>query len=266
MATISQKKDSQSASSEESAKIHKLVRSSAQWLARIQQTNGGVGVSASIDRPYWPTSYALLLWTALEGDEQPRQRATRFLLGRAGTTFEIDPTSPIVHDTTIAGWPWVDHTHSWIEPTAMAVLALYRQGLGDHPRTQDGLRLIRDRAIETGGWNYGNKIVFDTALRPRPAPTGLALLALAQAAERTDEVDRAIDYLESALPPIRSAQSLCWGLLGLTAWDRRPVDSDTWLADSFERSIRRSDPAVQLGYLLLASGDRIADRGSRIAD
>ena len=47
-----------------------------------------------------------------------------------------------------------------------------------HPRVAQGLAMIRDRAIRTGGWNLGNPLVFDTVMRPLPGPTGLALLAL----------------------------------------------------------------------------------------
>ena len=42
--------------------------------------------------------------------------------------------------------PGSSGTHSWVEPTALAVLALRREGLGSHARVQEGVRLLRDRA------------------------------------------------------------------------------------------------------------------------
>ena len=54
------------------------------------------------------------------------------------------------HDPTLTGWPWVGGTHSWVEPTSLAVLALRREGLGKHPRVEEGLKVIRDRAIVSG--------------------------------------------------------------------------------------------------------------------
>ncbi|MBX6315833.1 MAG: hypothetical protein IRY99_23410, partial [Isosphaeraceae bacterium] len=204
----------------------------ADLLARLQRPDGALGVSATLTAPGWSTPYALLLWAALDRHAERRDRALRWLLGCTGTTFSGPTASVLGHDATIPGWPWVEGTHSWLEPTALAVLALRRLGLGDHPRTHAGLRLIRDRAIRQGGWNYGNNAVFGHPLRPQPAPTGLALLALAGVARPPCSVLRAIRYLEGVLPAIRSALSLGWGLLGLRAWGHWPEGADAWLAEA----------------------------------
>ncbi|HEU5118087.1 MAG TPA: hypothetical protein VFT74_15800, partial [Isosphaeraceae bacterium] len=129
-----------------------------------------------------------------------------------------------------------------------------REGLTDHPRVVEGLRLIRDRTIESGGWNYGNKVVFGRELRPQPAPTGLGLLALAGHEDRTPAVRRAIAYLQDVLPSIRSAASLCWGLLGLRAWGHRPENAASWLEEGRQLSKKRGDTALRLSCLLLAAG------------
>jgi hypothetical protein len=231
------------------------VEGSAAWLARLQQPSGALGVSAGASQPNWPTPWAVMLWSALAQYGEERGRALEWMLGVRGETF---PPHPVFgHDTTILGWPWLAGTHAWVEPTSVAILALCGVGLGDHPRTADGLRLLRDRALESGGWNYGNTTVFDKELRPRPAPTGLALLALAAAhSEANSTVERALAYLESALPQIRSGQSCCWGLLALAAWGRRPAESDAWLSEAAERAAHRSGRAIELSYLLLASSDQ----------
>ena len=102
----------------------------------------------------------------------------------------------------------------------MAVWALCEEGCLRHSRVEQGVCLIRDRAIPGGGWNYGNNIVFGHPLRPQPGPTGIALLALAAAGARDGEspvVARGLVYLSRTLPTIRSAVSVGWGILGLKA-------------------------------------------------
>lgn len=234
------------------------VRGSADWLASLQGRDGSLGVSATLPTPGWTTPYGVLLWAALGGYTAQRERAAHWLLGQAGIPVPILAPSErtVGHDTTIIGWPWVAETHSWLEPTALTILALRRDGRADHPRVGDGLRLIRDRAIAAGGWNYGNNVAFGRDLRPQPAPTGLALLALSRAGGRTEIIERAIRYLQGALPGTRAIQSLCWGVLGLRAWGCCPEAADGWLAEARAQALRRPDSAPRLAHLLLAAGDR----------
>jgi hypothetical protein len=233
------------------------VRAAADWLASLQARNGSLGVSAALSAPGWTTAHGLLLWAALGGYTAQRERAARWLLDQKGVATPLLPPSERIvgHDTTLVGWPWVDDTHSWLEPTAWAVLALRRDGRADHPRVREGLRLIRDRAIADGGWNYGNNSVFGRALRPQPGPTGLALLALAGVDGPTEAAARALRYLQAVLPGTRAAESLCWGVLALRAWGCRPEAADGWLAGACDQALRRPDPAPRLAYLLLAAGD-----------
>lgn len=234
-----------------------VARGAADWLGTVQQTDGSLGVSQSLTEPGWGTPYALFVWGALEGYTDQRKRAIDWLLRQSGETFakEEGPDPVLGHDPSLVGWPWVKGTHSWVEPTALALLALRREGFGKHPRVVEGLRVIRDRAIESGGWNCGNKATFGRVLRPQPAPTGLALLALARTGPCGDIAEKAIEYLLATLPGVRAAESLGWGLLGLRAWERRVDDADRWLTESFERVVARPDAAPRLALLLLASGE-----------
>ena len=234
------------------------LRKSADWLASLQSLDGSLGVSAALPTPCWATPYGVLLWAALGGYTTHRERATRWLLDQEGVAIPnlAMCERTVGHDTAIVGWPWVANTHSWVEPTAVAILALRREGQAEHPRVREGLRLIRDRAIPTGGWNYGNNIAFGRDLRPQPAPTGLALLALAGIDGRTDIVERAAGYLQESLPSTCAPQSLCWGVLGLRAWGCCPDAADGWLAQAFEQTLRRSDSSQRPAHLLLAGGER----------
>lgn len=228
----------------------------ARWLSSLQKANGAVGLSAALNSPEWPTPLAVLAWAGREGFGAELERATKWLLEEQGRTYDADIRQDAGHDPSIPGWPWVSGTHSWLEPTAWAVLALRRRGLQAHPRVRDGLRLIRDRALTTGGWNIGNSSVQGTILRPQPSLTGIALLAMSGTQARDEVVERACVHLQNALPKLRSSQALGWGLLGLAAWGIRPPEAAQWLSESYDMAIRLPDAALQVSYLLLAADER----------
>ena len=203
--------------------MDELVEQSAAWLEGLQQADGAVGISAQLPKPRWATAYAALLWSQSERHQAPLARSLRWIQQREGHTFVKTKQCVLGHDTTIPGWPWVGGTHPWLEPTGISMLALCRNQLAGHQRIRDGVRLILDRAIATGGWNVGNSSAFGKQLRPQAGSTGIALLALRAAwHEETPTVSRACDYLLETLPQTRSPETLGWGLLGLQAWRPRP--------------------------------------------
>jgi hypothetical protein len=226
------------------------------WLATIQRPDGSVGVSAAVAEPGWATPLAVLVWSASDRWQDRSLAGRRWLVACKGRTLSHsdDPLHIAGHDTSLVGWPWVAETHSWLEPTAMAVLALRRAGMSNHERAREGVRLIRDRELDTGGWNYGNKSVFGRSLRAQPGPTGLASLALSGAGPRSEGIARAILYLHAVLPEVRAASSLSWGVIGLRAWGEDVQPSAPWLAESFETVTGMRDAAPKLACLLLASG------------
>jgi len=231
----------------------RTIAAACGWLASIQASDGSVGVAPGIPQPDWTTAYALLLWSTQKGFESQRRRAVERLLDVEGLAFPKGE-DPVGHDTSLVGWPWVAGTHSWLEPTSMAVLALQREGQKSHPRLQEGLKVIRDRALPTGGWNYGNTSAFGNMLRAQPGPTGHALLALAGLEPEGPIIDRAVDYLHASLPGTRAPRSLGWGLLGLSAWGRMPQVAEEWLAEAHAPLVKRREPPYLLAMLLLAAG------------
>jgi hypothetical protein len=227
---------------------HDHVQRTARWLAGLQRKDGSVGLGVDQETPAWPTALALLLWRNLTGFESAKKRGERLLLKRRGEALENSSRSVIGHDLSLVGWPWVEGTHSWLEPTVMAVLAL-GSAHERHPRVREGLRVIRDRAIPSGGWNWGNSTVFEKPQRPQPDTTGLALLAL-RGTPRDRPVEDGLGYLRKRLPTIRATRSLCWGTLALKAWSERT--SGSWLEQAFDNLTRPSPP--RLAELLLAAG------------
>jgi hypothetical protein len=236
-----------------------VIQHGADWLQSLQKADGSLGIAPPLPTPCWATPYAILLWNALDVHAAARRRAAAWLLQQKGNPIAIDPAfvgSVVGHDTTLVGWPWIDGTHSWLEPTAMAILALDREGLAHHPRVTEGVRVVLNRALASGGWNYGNTSVFGRQLRPQPGPTGLALLALAAHASkgRPRSVDPAIAYLLRTLPDVRAPISLAWGVLGLRAWNATPAAAADWLSESYAQYTGRPDVAAGLSLLLLARG------------
>jgi hypothetical protein len=227
---------------------------SARWLASIRRPDGSLGVTPALPEPGWATPFGLLVWSSLGQFEAERASAVAWLLGLKGRSLSQSQDDPMGHDASIVGWPWVADTHSWVEPTAMALLALAREGKAGHPRVTEGVRLLADRAIPNSGWNLGNPVVFKTPLRPLPGPTGLALLALARLDTSSKVAQAAIAYLRKALADTLAPISLGWGLLGLRAWGSEPSESADWLSSAFERLEGREAFTAELAFLLLAAG------------
>jgi len=246
----------------------RMLREVADWLTTFQEADGSVAARPELLRPAWATSWAILAWSLAdeitEGPPltEPIRRAVSWLLNVRGTTLG-GQQDVVGHDFNLVGWPWIEGTHSWVEPTVMAVWALKRVGMENHDRVAEALKLILDRALPSGGWNYGNTKVFGTELRPQPGPTGQTLALLAGIAPERLPGDTsakiilpALTYLRTSLPKTRAACTLCWGLLGLVAWGQtdQATLSTSWLSESAEDLRRRpasADP-WRLAHLIAA--------------
>ncbi|MEM9069587.1 MAG: hypothetical protein AAGE52_13830 [Myxococcota bacterium] len=208
-----------------------LVTAALEWLKEIQKDHGGVPILPNF-APYWPTSIALEAWArAGKGAYgEVADRATAYLLDHAGRAL---PQNDLFgHDSTLVGWSWVDNTHSWVEPTSYAISALREAGAADHARVREGVRLLLDRCLPEGGWNYGNTRVMQNVLRPFPATTGVALVALRGEA-RTPPIERSLAYLRDTAPTIPAPLSLAWATLGLRAWGET-IDLEDALATAVQ--------------------------------
>ncbi len=178
-------------------------------------------MSREHEEAFWPTALSVLAWHGSEAHESHCSRGVLFLLKTTGQHRSKNPDEPVGHDPSILGWPWIDGTHSWIEPTALGVIALTVAGHGRHDRVREAIRMILDRQLPHGGWNYGNTTVFGRELHPMPENTGAALAGLAGQAEQ-GTVARSLDYLQGEVDRLRTPVSLGWVLLGLAAWDLWP--------------------------------------------
>lgn len=221
-------------------------------LQAFQMRDGSVPVSHQVPAAIWPTALAVLAWSGSTTHQPARDRAIEYLLTTTGKHWPKNADSALAHDTALRGWPWVTDTHSWVEPTALAVLALRTSGNGKHPRAQEAVEMLLDRQIPGGGWNYGNTQVYGTNLQPMPEATGLALQALAGYLPDSI-VEPSLNYLEALTSSLRTPYSLAWSILGLSAWERRPTDPARQISESLDRQkLFGSYPTSHLCLLLLA--------------
>lgn len=228
------------------------------YLNRVQAKDGSVGVRLNEPQPAWPTSLAVLAWEQAARRTTDRiqfdariKPAVAWMVAQRGKTSLPDPD--IGHDPQLTAWSWAADTHSWIEPTALHVLALKAVGQGDHPRTREAVRMLIDRQLPSGGCNYGNTYVLGQMLRPHLEPSGLLALALAGENDPSGRLERTLDYLARSVCQTTPPISLCWSLLGLAAHDRTPTAADEWIAAAYERVCAKDESPYKLALLAHAA-------------
>lgn len=232
------------------------------WLIARQNADGSLGIDAHHATPGWPTGWAVVAWSAAQHGPaaDPRyadaiRRAMSWVESVQGQILEH--SAELGHDTVIRGWPWVDGTHAWAEPTAINLLALKHSGRSDHPRAREAVRLLHDRLLPSGGANYGNTVVFGQELRAHVQPTGLCLLALSGEVDPSGRTQKSLAFLSAAMNERTTTESLCYALVGLAAHHRTPVAASELLAASTARTLKRDPAAYKLALLALAAaGDK----------
>ena len=227
-----------------------LIESSRSRLVADQQKDGRVSISPSNPEAFWPTPLAVLAWSGSPEHASAQSSAVTFLLSVSGKHWDKVPDSPLAHDTSLRGWSWTEGTHSWVEPTSMALLALKDTGYGNHERVTEGVRMLLDRQLPSGGWNYGNTSVYDHEMRPQPDMTGMALNALVGLVPE-DDIKRSLEYLQESVSRLKTPRSLAWAILGLGAWQSRPRESDGRIEECVKRQGRYGTYDTTLLSLLL---------------
>ncbi len=158
----------------------------------------------------------------------------------AGVAVASSPA--IRQDSRLRGWPWIDGTFSWVEPTSWCVLSLKKARLVagdsiDRGRIEEAERMLVDRCCEGGGWNYGNASVFGSNLHPYVPTTAEALIALQDRAMHP-VVTRSLAWLCSHCQDEPSGPALALSVLCLRAYDREAPDKiETRLAGQAEATL-----------------------------
>jgi hypothetical protein len=221
-------------------------------LTEDQLPNGSLAISPLHRDVCWPTSLSVLAWHHSPIHQQAKDRAIQFLLNTTGLHWEKPEGAPIGHDTAIPGWPWMQNTHSWVAPTALAMIALTAAGFINHFRLQQATTLLVNRQLPDGGWNYGNTTVFGRTLHPFPETTGMALNALANRVTR-EEVRPSLEYLSHEIRRLQTPLSLGWAILGLKAWHVAPAGLTDQLKHTLEREQLYGGYTTSALSLLLAA-------------
>ena len=230
-----------------------IIQKAQARLAAEQLVDGRVCISPKHPDVFWPTSLAILAWHGSTDYIDNQKKAIYFLLHVSGMTCKKKPDSPVAHDTSIKGWPWVENTYSWVEPTALVLLALRTSGYKKHPRASEAVTMLMDRQMPKGGWNYGNIKVYGSELHPMPGPTGIALYALADLIPRK-QIEKSLIYLKMTVEKLHTPFALGWSLLGLSAWNERPNNAQALILSSIDRQKRYCPYDTSLlSLLILAS-------------
>jgi hypothetical protein len=196
------------------------------FLKSCQKASGAVGLGPRDPDGNWMAYAALLAFHAL-GAGPEEQRLTDWILGfeDASSAFSKEQVASIKarfrYDVSIRGWPWTPGTTAWVEPTALFILALLHSGVpAAARRIRSGIDLILDRAVPSGGWNFGNPYSSSFELEASVMSTALALGALGAAGipENRSEVRAGLRYLTQALARDVSTASLAWVFLAMTVY------------------------------------------------
>jgi hypothetical protein len=195
-------------------------------LLEHQLASGMFTAETNHFEPSWSTPLAALALNRV-GQNTPANSAAGALLAMPIFTFDPLLAGGIYgYDTSIPGWPWTYGDFSFVEPTALAMIALKRLGNGNHQRVREGAATLRSRALAAGGWNYGEPMVLGGTLFPTAAPTALALLALAD--EQDEITAAALNWLQGQRGQISSLFSLCWAAIALNVLG---VSDEGWKSD-----------------------------------
>lgn len=223
------------------------------FLVGLQNADGGVRIFSLDTSPAWATGLAMASWSVQDKDERYTQsiaQAANWILSTRGAPVTQSPE--FGHNSELLGWGWVTGTHSWVEPTAYALLGLAAADFGDHETFKQGVALLLDRVIPQGGWNYGNTSVLGVTLLPLQQSTAIALLALQGHAADNGAVKRSLLWLARKTgedtPPI----TLAWSILALRAYGIVPTNTLLWLTAAAARVGRTSRSPLALGLLTLA--------------
>ncbi len=234
-----------------------------QWLLAMQQRDGGFPIGEGHDESSWATAIACLALRGA-GYGEAADRAAAWLLQVPTFAIPVSPGSPYGYDTSLTAWPWTPSDYSWVEPTALALLALRRSPGIPAERIEQGRRLLLERATHDGaegGWNYGEPAVLGARLSPAVVPTALAILSLC---ESDADLTAAVAFLHSRRDSTLSLFSVAWAANAVAAvrafdleWSR--ALEAAWVAgngSSPTRTAARRGVATAVALLAVAEREK----------
>lgn len=231
------------------------------WLASHQRADGSLALVIG-DRVNPPDESVNDSATSLAALALPAGAAREKALDHivAHQAVQLSSASPIIPmDITLRGWSWTPFTFGWIEPTSRNLLALQILRPSATAEITDAVKLLADRACVGGGWNYGNREVYDTDLDPYAQTTAIGLIGL-QGAGDPQVVADGYTVLRRLWPVETGGLSLALSLIAMRvaadSTDAERADIEAGLSTSFDATAFLDDN-VALAWATLATADSI---------
>lgn len=189
------------------------------WIQVAQGREGGWGLNPEDADGGWQTAWALLALARAGVAPGAVDRGAAWLL--AVGTLDLDDVQDVQEifaiDPDLRGWPWRPGEASFVEPTALAMLALHAVPATAQIRARldEAVTYLQDRRCRGGGWNVGNPMMFSKPLAPRACPTAWVLLALARLAPQAILEEDQLALLDD-MEWDGGALALAWGVLALS--------------------------------------------------
>lgn len=233
------------------------------WLKSLQHPDGGWGMSAEDDESGWHTAWAILALARKAGAESLLIRARNWLVAApvirsTSDEMQSEIRKTLAIDFSLSGFPWLPQQASWVEPTALGLLALSRApSTGESAvRISEAMRYLVDRRCVAGGWNFGNPVMLGAQLPPRAHMTAVSLLALALLAP--DQVERRdLDALRRQMNSESGSDALAWGLLALKSLNEPAEDHLARLAELQSEDGSWDQNPYHTAMAFLADGGRL---------
>ncbi len=204
----------------DAGRFTEAIAKTREFIEQAAKEDGSYRPRNGREAAIWPTSLVLFIKSALGLQGPDLDRTSNYLLATRGRVPD-QPEAGELHDIdlNLVGWPWAEQNFSWVEPTAWACIALRGAGHAQHPRVQEGIRLLLDRAMDDGGINYGNRRILGKMTDPIPGPTALMLLALQ--GDTHPRVAASVSYLIEQINT-DDIEHLCWAKLALDVYRQLP--------------------------------------------
>jgi hypothetical protein len=206
--------------SQTASKAWKLIES---WALQ----GGGWRMADNILQWNWTTSLCLSLYASRGLFDRSYSKGLDVMLKSVGAEGALKfrlaamiRPNLVSEDFSLQGWPWRDGNGSWVEPTAHAVSALRKAwsapGLKLQKKLSErvdlGERMLLNRRSEDGGWNFGNRRVYNIPLASYPETTAIALIGLQ--GNPHDDLEIGLDlarkaWRETKIPLARAWLQIC---------------------------------------------------------
>ena len=222
--------------------VAQSLKRAVEWLLTCQNEDGGWGYNQDDTESNWLTAWAVFALRQAGFGDPESERGIHWLISEkvlqyTDSSLLSEGTKIARIDFSIRGWPWQPTEASWVEPTALAILALERarEQPDVRERLDEAIRYLKDRRVPGGGWNVGNPVMFSSILPARAHPTAWALLALKTLSEEAI-LPEDLSILQDEMHRDGGVMGLGWGLLVL-----RRLGKDDHFAEKLLVNLQQAD-------------------------